>query len=260
MANNENTELAVQENYGFLALANTDFATDIGEVLDGLGVTFGKIKISAGEFEVPNEDGGADSVKEYSAVILTNHPVNMYYKSAYNGGSAPPDCGSFDGKIGIGDPGGECEKCHLNQFNTAVGSDGKPGKGKACKNRQRVYVLREGELFPMVFGLPTGSLTTFRAFLLAQLSKGRKPWHHVTKFSIKKAISSEGKPYSQVSCKRERVLTAEEIALTTKLSEQVKEFSSKNTSYDFDEADGSDEAYVDPETGEVIEPLGGTDV
>ncbi|GHU58860.1 hypothetical protein FACS1894133_4440 [Clostridia bacterium] len=256
----ETTTLAVQSE-GFLSLANFDFTTDISEVLDGMNISFGKIKIQTGAYEVPNEDGDTEAVPEFNGVILFNHALNMYYKTDYNGGNQPPDCGSFDGKVGTGDPGGNCKKCPLNQFGTAKDSKGNPNKGKACKNRQRVYVLREGEMFPMVFSLPTGSLTGFGKYLTAQLSKGRRPSQYVTRFSLKKAQSSEGKPYSQAQFSIDRVLTTEEHALVMKLAEQVKAYA---LTAGYDQSDiinlDDDNPYFDPETGEVIEPLGGNHV
>jgi hypothetical protein len=250
---NENTALAVQEKSGYLSLANFDFTTDISEVLDGMNISFGKIKIQTGAYEVPDEDGDADTVPEFNGVILFNHALNMFYKTDYTGGNMPPDCGSFDGKNGTGDPGGNCKKCKLNQFGTA-----KDGKGKACKNRQRVYILREGEMFPMVFSLPTGSLSGFGKYLTAQLSKGRRPSQYVTRFSLKRAQSSEGKPYSQAQFSVDRVLSAEEHALITKLAEQVKNYA---LTADYDQFDiinlDEDAPYFDTKTGEVVEPLGG---
>ena len=73
-------------------------------------MSFERIKIpSAGStvFEVPGENPGEpDTVKEFSAVILYHHPLYAYYKTKYTGGNQPPDCGSFDGITGEGDPGG----------------------------------------------------------------------------------------------------------------------------------------------------------
>ena len=138
-------ETALQtQNQGFLALANTDFSDAVAEELDGLDLTFDRIKIPAAgniTFEVPGEDGEPEPVKEFSAVILHHHPLFWYYKSKYSGGNNPPDCSSIDGRTGHGDPGGECSSCPLNQFETA-----EEGKGKACKNRRLLYVLREGEV------------------------------------------------------------------------------------------------------------------
>jgi hypothetical protein len=123
MKNNE--LVTINENTGFLQLADFNLDEAMASELDGLDMTFERIKIpSAGStvFEVPGENPGEpDTVKEFSAVILYHHPLYAYYKDKYTGGSNPPDCGSFDGITGEGDPGGSCAKCPYNQF----GSGGK---------------------------------------------------------------------------------------------------------------------------------------
>ena len=243
-----NTALAVQENAGYLALAEFGFSTDIGAEMNGLELSFEKIKIPSGgglAYEVPGEDSEIDTVKEFSGVVLYHHPVFMRYDTKYTGGNNPPDCGSFDGKVGKGNPGGNCKTCPHNQFGT--GDNG----SKSCKNRQRVYVLREGELFPMLLSLPTGSLKQFSRFVASQLSKGRKPSQYVTRFSLRKATNNSGIVYSQAQFKVDRILTAEEIPLVAALAEQIKDYSQN---VDFDTH--ADVLEIDSETGEVIEPLG----
>ncbi|HCS74134.1 MAG TPA: hypothetical protein DIW17_09690 [Clostridiales bacterium] len=246
----KNSEIAVT-NTGYTNLAEFNMAGAMAEELDGLDGGFERIKIpSAGStvFEVPGEDPNEpDSVKEFSAVILYHHPLHAYYKNKYTGGNQPPDCGSFDGISGEGNPGGNCAKCPYNQFGS--GENG----SKACKNRRRIYVLREGEIFPLLLSLPTGSLKEFSRYIKRLLSKGKKSNSVVTKFSLKKAVNSGGIAYSQAQFTVDRQLTNEEFALINKLSEQVKTYS-KNIGFDVDP--GADEAsMVDSETGEVIEPL-----
>ena len=251
MANNKETALVTAQNNGFLALAQTDFAAMVSEETEGLDLSFDKIKIpSAGStvFEVPGEEDDTDTVKEFSAVILHHHTLNCYYKTKYTGGNNPPDCGSFDGITGEGDPGGVCKTCPLNQFGSA-----EEGNGKACKNRRRIYVLREGEVFPLLLSLPTGSLKEFTKYIKKLLSKGRRANMAVTRFSLKKATSSGGVVYSQAQFIVDRILTAEEQALINTMTEQVKDYSTRVA---FD-AEGSPniDITVDEETGEVIEPL-----
>ena len=167
---NKATEVAVTS--GFAALANAWVLNDATEDLAGLDLTFDRIKIPAGgstAFEIPDGDSEeVNMVKEIVGVILLHHPAYAYYKEKYTGGSNPPDCGSFDGVTGTGDPGGACATCPFNQFGSG------DGQSKACKNRRMIYVLMEGELFPMVLSLPTGSLKEFTKYLKRQLSKGRK--------------------------------------------------------------------------------------
>jgi len=252
MANKKETALATAQRTGYLALADTDFGGLMAEELDGLDVNFERIKIpSAGStvFEMPGEDGEPDAVKEFSAVILFHHPLNCYYKTKYTGGNNPPDCGSFDGVNGVGDPGGECRRCPLNQFDT--GENG----SKACKNRRRIYVLREGEVFPLLLSLPTGSLKELTKYLKRLLSKGKKSNAFVTRFSLKKATNTGGVVYSQAQFTIDRPLSSEEYALIEKLSEQVKSYS-QNVAFDMDDS-AVNALVVDEETGEIIEPLGG---
>ncbi|GHU53701.1 hypothetical protein FACS1894132_06600 [Clostridia bacterium] len=247
---NENTALAVQSDNGYLALANFDFDTDISEVLDGLNISFGKIKIQTGAYEVPNEGDDTETVKEFSGVILFHHTLNAYYATKYTGGSNPPDCGSFDGVTGEGNPGGNCKTCRYNQFGT--GENG----AKACKNRRRVYILREGEVFPLLLSLPTGSLKMFTKYIKAQLSKGRKSSAIVTRFSLKKVTNSTGIAFSQANFALDRALTPEEYALIAPMTEQIKSYAVR-VGFDNDSAAIDEEATIDLETGEVIEPLGG---
>ena len=252
MANNKVTALAKAQNTGFLTLSNTDFGGMMADELEGLDLSFERIKIpSAGStvFEVPGENDDTDTVKEFSAVILHHHTLNAYYKTKYTGGSNPPDCGSFDGVCGEGDPGGECKRCPLNQYGTA-----EEGKGKACKNRRRIYVLREGEVFPLLLSLPTGSLKEFTKYIKRLLSKGKKSNSVVTRFSLKKATNQGGVIYSQAQFVIDRILTPQEQKLIDALTEQVKAYSRK-VAFDAEGASTVDFS-IDAETGEVIEPLG----
>lgn len=241
---------------GFTELANMDMATMMAEELDGLDAGFERIKIpSAGStvFEVPGEDPTEpEAVKEFSAVILYHHPLFAFYKSKYTGGNNPPDCGSYDGLSGQGDPSGNCKSCPNNQFGT--GENG----SKACKNRRRIYVLREGEIFPLLLSLPTGSLKELTRFLKRLLSKGRKSNSVVTRFSLKKAVNSGGIAYSQAQFTVDRILTPEEHTLIERMTEQVKAYS-QQVAFDYDNAADTvmEDINVDPETGEIIEPLGG---
>jgi len=253
MKNKESTAVVAQEP-SFLTLANVDLAATISEELDGLDISPEKVKIPSGgttSFEIPSLDGDeAESVKEFTAVILHQHALNMYYKSEYTGGSSPPDCGSYDGSVGTGDPGGNCKKCKLNEYGS-----GKNG-GKACQNRRRLYILREGEIFPLLLSLPAGSLKSFARYAKLIVSQHGKTNAVVTKFSLKKAINVNNVAYSQAVFAKDRALTPEEYAVIEKLSEQIKAYSA---SVGFEDDGGvlADEEYIDPETGEVIQPLAG---
>lgn len=250
MKNNENKALAAA-NSAFMALKDFNLNDALTDELYGLSGSFERIKIPAAGmtvFEIPGENPDSpETVKEFSAVILHHHPLYAYYTDKYTGGSNPPDCGSFDGVIGEGNPGGECVKCPYNKFGS-----GESG-AKACKNRRRIYLLREGEIFPMILSLPTGSLKSFTRYIMRLLSKGKKSNAVVTKFTLKKATNNSGIAYSQAQFSVDRTLTDEEYTLISGLTEQVKTFAAR-VGYDT-ESTVDIPANVDPETGEVIEPL-----
>ena len=181
-------------------------------------------------FEVPGDDPDSpDTVKEFKAVILHHHPINCYYKEEYTGGNNPPDCGSMDGHIGIDGETGEvksCADCPFNKFGS-----GKNG-AKACKQKRRIYLLREGEQLPIILSLPTGSLSEFSKYVMRLLSKGKKTNSVVTKFTLKKVQNSGGINYSQAVFGVDRELTSEELAAITPMSEQVKAMANKVTALD----------------------------
>ena len=105
----------------------------------------------------------------------------------------------------------------------------------------------------MILSLPTGSLKEFSRYIKRLLSKGKKSNSVVTRFSLKKATNSSGITYSQAQFAVDRNLTADEYALISKLSEQVKAFSTR-VGHDTEPA-GEEVINVDPESGEITEPL-----
>lgn len=239
---------------GFLALAEFNMNETIAEELDGLDGGFDRVKIPSGGatmFELPGDEADEpEMVKEFSAVILYHHPVLQYYKEKYTGGSNPPDCGSFDGVVGDGVPGGVCAECPLNQFGSGENNS------KACKTRRRVFLLREGELFPLILSLPTGSMREFSRYIKRLLSKGRKSNSVVTRFSLKKATNNSGIAYSQAQFSIDRPLTGEEQVLITKLSEQVKGYS-RHVGFDMEEPGDADNPFTEADGEGAIPPLKG---
>lgn len=198
------------------------------EELDGLTPSFERIKIPSGgglSYEVPGEDPESpDTVKEFKAVVLYHHPISSFYKDEYTGGNNPPDCGSMDGKIGVTAETGElhtCADCPYNKFGSAKNG------GKACKQKRRLYLLREGEALPTLISLPTGSLSEFSKYVMRLLSKGKKTNSVVTKFSLKKVQNSGGINYSQAVFTFDRDLTEAELQNVVPMSEQVKSMATK---------------------------------
>lgn len=248
MSEKNNNELAVNE--GFAVLANQNVLNEaLAEDCQGLEFSFDRVKLPAGggtAFELPSaESDESEMVKDITGVIVYNHPAYAYYHDKYTGGNNPPDCGSFDGVTGIGNPGGNCTDCPYNKFGSG------DGQSKLCKNKRMLYILREGELFPITLSLPTGSLKSFTNYVKSQLSRGRKLNQAVTKIALKKATNASGIVFTQAVFTFVRMLTVEERTAVAGVTETVKAYAANLTPTSFVD----DEPMVDPETGEIIEPL-----
>lgn len=217
-------ELKVVENENKYLAEGIDLGTMMAEEMDGLTPNFERVKIPAGggvAFELPGEDvNSPDLVKEFEAVILHHQPVRTYYKEKYNGSNNPPECGSMDGKVGVENESGElkdCASCPFNKFGSA-----EDGKGKACKQKRRLFILREGEFIPLILTLPTGSLGEFSKYVMRVIGTGRNTNGIVTKFSLKKTQNAGGIVYSQAQFAKVRDLTPDEKTNIERMSDQIK--------------------------------------
>ena len=253
MSDKNITNTAIAETEGYAALANMDMLSEaMADDCQGLEFSFDRVKLPAGggtAFEIPcAESEDSEMAKDITGVIVYNHPAYAYYADKYTGGNNPPDCGSFDGVTGIGTPGGNCSKCPYNKFGSGE------GQSKLCKNKRMLYILQEGELFPVMLSLPTGSLKNFTNFVKGNLSKGRKLSQIVVKISLKKAASASGIAYSQAVFAFQRMLSDKELSAVAKVTESVKSYAANLTPAamaGFEDTMPN----VDLETGEVIEPL-----
>jgi len=210
-------DLVVKENNFVVATMDSDIAQAMSEEMDGLQVDFDRAKIPTGgglAFEVPGDDpDNPDMEKEVIGVIVDHHPVNAYWENKFEGQNNPPDCSSMDGKQGLNSNTGEirnCKTCPLNQFGSA-----EDGRGKACKNMHRVYLLRSGEMFPLLITLPPTSIKPLSNYIAKRvLAKGKRTTDVITKISLKKTQNSSGITYSQVQFAKVEDLdpaTAEQI-------------------------------------------------
>ena len=130
----------------------------------------------------------------------------------------------MDGKIGVIAESGElrtCADCPNNKFGSAKNG------GKACKQKRRMYLLRENESLPILLSLPTGSLAEFSKYVMRLLSRGKKPNRVVTKFSLKKVQNAGGISYSQAVFSFDRDLTEAELNNVLSMSDQVKNMATK---------------------------------
>lgn len=220
----ENKEQAVVKAEDKFPAIGRDLSSLFQEELVGLTLDFDRVKIPSGGglmFEVPGDDPDEpDQVKELIGVIVDHYPINAYWRDKYSGLSNPPDCSSMDGIVGIDIEGKahQCSTCSFNQW----GSD-ENGTGKACKNMHRIYLLREGDLFPIMLTLPPTSIKNFSNYLAKRvIGRGKRSCEVVTKIALKKTMNKSGISYSQAVFTLVEVLDEATAEKLWKYSEGIK--------------------------------------
>lgn len=150
-------------------------------------------------------------------VVLSFGASRAYYAHEYGEGDddPTPNCYSSDNIVGIGDPGGECASCKLNEWGSA-----RSGGGKACKERRLVYILREGSILPLVVQVPAASLRPWRHYILSMMDHGGARCANTTRFGLTVARSGS-RSYSQITFRRGRPLTTEQTLMAREYAAQL---------------------------------------
>lgn len=222
--NNQNTELMTQNDFLLPTMVQGDFSNDeLADDMDGMQMSFPRIKIPSGgtiQFEIPTDDPeNPDYTKTLTGVILYHHPNYVYWAegSEYDE-NATPLCTSVDGKVGIGDPGGICSTCALNEYGTAS-----EGRGKACKNMRMLYLLCNGEYMPYQLALPPTSLKPFKDFInQAFLLRRRASYGSIIQISLKK-VSNGSNDYSVAVFRRILDFEGEKLAQVRAYADSFKQ-------------------------------------
>lgn len=194
--------------------------------MEGMAASFPRIKFPSGgmlAFEVPSDEG-ADVAKELVGVIIDQVSSNTYWSQKYTGETNTPDCFSPDGKIGTRSPGAklpwsgdrmECSRCPLNQY-------GSEGKGKACKNMRKIFMVREHEILPLEIMIPPSSLREWQNYTVQLTTKVKPLDGVVTRIKLKKAVSAGGIEYSQAQFSKAADLTPDERIAIRKYAQSLR--------------------------------------
>ena len=159
--------------------------------------TFPTIKIPAGgglAWTLP--DG--DPAKEIECVIVHRQPVRAYWAQAFSGEGNPPECASLDNLVGIGTPGGQCDRCPLNEWE----SKGDGGSGKACRQITRLFVLLPDSQLPILMPIPPSSYKATQSYVLGLAGTGQSYYSVASAISLVQSKNRGGITYSQVAFRR----------------------------------------------------------
>lgn len=196
---------------------------DLADDMDGLQMSFQRIKIPAGGnlvFEIPTDDpDNPNYEKTIEGVLIFHHDANAYWPegSEYDENTAPL-CSSVNGKQGIGEPGGSCVMCAMNQYGTSA-----EGRGKACKNMRMLYLLQSGECVPIQISLPPTSLKPFKNFVnQAFLLRRRPSYGSVIQLGLRKE-NNGGNDYSVATFRLLENFEGEDLAQIRSYAEGFRE-------------------------------------
>lgn len=208
---------------------------ELGDLDAENGIACRLIKIPAGgglAYEVQGEDDDeVEYMKEISGVIIFTHRMNGFWPGKFGAGDTGEDkipcCSSMDGKTGLWRDTGEvrnCETCPMNQFGSAPDDKGGQGRGKACKNMRRLYMMLDGD--PNVYLLtvpPTSIKEVNRQLVKIMGSKGIPYTGLIVSLRLEKATNNNGVAYSKVLLEKKGLLPPAVSAQAKELRRQVKE-------------------------------------
>jgi len=182
---------------------------ELRENLEGVEFSFPQIGIihQGYQFQMPDES----IVASFEGIILDTNRINAWWMIPYDqsGGGTPPDCFSLDGLV----PAENCDRqsdrcvtCPLGgreAFGSEVTKDGKPGRGKACKNMKRLHILLSNHTEPFRLTLPPSNLKIIDKWIQAMSTAGFSFRHWITKFTLDKAQNKDGIKYSAIHLEKQ---------------------------------------------------------
>ena len=171
-------------------------------------------------FTVPGLSGD-EAEKELTGIILGYTTPRAYWDTPDPVEGTPPTC--FSCNSVVSEDGKVCAHCPFNDYGSKDSETG----AKACKESVLLFLLRPGNVLPLLIRVPVTSKVLFLKYT-ARLTSTLIPLSGVvTRITLKKATSRGGKPYAQFCFEAVNVLGNEEAAsakaFAKKFMETVKE-------------------------------------
>jgi len=160
-------------------------------------------------FAVPGLSG-EEAEKELVGIILDYTTPRAYWDTPDPVEGTPPNCWSRDSVISH--EGQSCAQCQFNDFGSRNGGE---TNAKACKESVALFLLRPDNIIPLIVRVPVTSKMLFFKYT-TRLAGSLTPISGVvTKITLEKATSKQGKPYALYNFEAVGALSPEE-AVTAK--------------------------------------------
>lgn len=167
-------------------------------------------------FEVPGLSGN-EAAKELEGIILDYTTPRAYWDTPDPVEGTPPVCMSQNSIIS--EDGKACAHCPYNDFGSKDGES----NAKACKESVLLFLLRPGSIIPLLVRVPVTSKPRFLKYSTRLLSTLTPISSVVTKITLEKATSKQGKPYALFNFEAVGMLAPKEAVRAREFGSQFME-------------------------------------
>ena len=156
-------------------------------------------------FSVPGL-AGDEPEKELVGIVLDYTTPRAYWDTRDPVEGTPPVCMSQNSIISH--DGKACAHCPYNDFGSKDGGS----NAKACKESVLLFLLRPNSIIPLLVRVPVTSKPRFLKYSTRLLSTLTPISSVVTKITLEKATSKQGKPYALFNFEMAGALSPEEAS------------------------------------------------
>lgn len=221
----------------------------MGQEMRGLPIVYPRIEIlhqGTAMFKFKETD---ETVKTFKGVFIHVEPSKVWWPTKYGaakqeGDDGFPACFSRDliepDKDAKDPQAPRCAGCPQNEWGSDVKSDGSQGRGRACKEVRRIFLMAEGHLSPHWMAVPPSSLKALSSYFITIRDKGfQKPQEVVTTFSLKTVENKDGVEYSELSLALGEVLPITVLAMIADWKKKIMEMLTTAAPIQRDEYEGA---------------------
>lgn len=167
-------------------------------------------------FSVPGL-AGDEAEKELTGIILDYTTPRAYWDTPDPVEGTPPVCLSRNSIIS--EDGKPCSHCPFNDFGSKDGDSG----AKACKESVLIFLLRPNNIIPLLVRIPVTSKMLFLKYTTRLLSTLTPISGVVTRITLEKVTSKQGKPYALYHFEAVSALSPEEAATAKAFGQKFME-------------------------------------
>lgn len=168
-------------------------------------------------FSVPGMSGD-EAAKELTGIILDYSTPRAYWDTPDPVEGTPPTCFSEDSIISH--EGKACATCPFNDFGSKDGNT----NAKACKESVTLFLLRPGNIMPIIVRVPVLSKLRFQRYMTRLVGRMVPLSSVVTRITLEKTTNRTGQPYSLFNFEAVEELAPDKAASAKAFAKQFMEF------------------------------------